>query len=336
MDIPKGGIAFFDSGIGGLTVMADCQKYFKNEIFYYYGDNRHAPYGNLSIRKIKKYVHRAFQTFEKLNVKAVVIACNTVTATCIEELRKEYSFPIVGAEPSVLKASRDAYKQMHCEKLHNKFPQDKRLHDSIYVLTTRRTYESERFHVLCKNTQKRYPACNLQLFPCDELAGVIEKNILNPNFDYAAYLPKGQPRSVVLGCTHYIYIKKKIEEFYHCPCVDGNDGIARRLLFLLRELELWKGENIPNTLSFRENSNHFNPKTSKNQKCLTTATTFNPKNQTNKKSIKNPLKLCLIHRSRVKGDKAATLLSKKTGNIVYFCGSSKRYNAFISKQMFGF
>ena len=47
MDIPKGGIAFFDSGIGGLTVLAECQKVLPNEFFYYLGDNAHAPYGNL-------------------------------------------------------------------------------------------------------------------------------------------------------------------------------------------------------------------------------------------------------------------------------------------------
>ena len=56
MRIPKGGIAFFDSGIGGMTVLAECEKFFKNEIFYYYGDNFHAPYGNLPISKIKKKI----------------------------------------------------------------------------------------------------------------------------------------------------------------------------------------------------------------------------------------------------------------------------------------
>lgn len=336
MDIPKGGIAFFDSGIGGLTVMAECQKYFKNEIFYYYGDNRHAPYGNLPVRKIKKYVHKAFDRFEKLHVKAVVIACNTVTATCIEELRKQYSFPIVGAEPSVLKASRDVYKQIQREKYSHSSKVKERRNNPIYVLTTRRTFESERFHTLCKNTQKRYPACKLQLFPCDGLAGVIEKNILNPNFDYTAYLPKGKPRLVVLGCTHYIYIKEKIENFYHVPCVDGNDGIARRLLFLLSEMELWQGGNIHSAPLFEKNSTYFNPKSSKNQKHPTTATTFNPKNKTIEKTRKNRRKIPEKYRACILGGKAVTLLSKKTGNIVYFCGNAKRYNAFISKQMFGF
>ena len=60
MRIPKGGIAFFDSGIGGLTVLAECQKQQGDEIYYYYGDNHHAPYGNLPPKKIKNFLFFAF------------------------------------------------------------------------------------------------------------------------------------------------------------------------------------------------------------------------------------------------------------------------------------
>ena len=77
MRILKGGIAFFDSGIGGMTVLAECQKRCKGEIFYYYGDNKHAPYGNLPPAKIRRYVEKAFRKFRRLKVKAVVVACNT-------------------------------------------------------------------------------------------------------------------------------------------------------------------------------------------------------------------------------------------------------------------
>ena len=56
MRVLKGGVAFFDSGIGGLTVLSACEKRFDSGVFYYYGDNTHAPYGNLPPKKIKKYV----------------------------------------------------------------------------------------------------------------------------------------------------------------------------------------------------------------------------------------------------------------------------------------
>ena len=53
MGIPKGGIAFFDSGIGGLNVLHACAKYIEEDNLYYYGDNLHAPYGNLSIERME-------------------------------------------------------------------------------------------------------------------------------------------------------------------------------------------------------------------------------------------------------------------------------------------
>jgi hypothetical protein len=94
MRLPKGGIGFFDSGIGGLTVMDASQRVIKEETFYYYGDNKHAPYGNLPQKKIRKYLLRALKKFYRLRVRAVVLACNTATAVCIDEFRKKFSFPI--------------------------------------------------------------------------------------------------------------------------------------------------------------------------------------------------------------------------------------------------
>ena len=91
-------VGFFDSGIGGLTTLNDCVKYAEQFVrrgmdytFYYYGDNFHAPYGNLSSEKINAYVDKAFEKFVDLQVDAVVLACNTVTAVCIERLRKNSS-----------------------------------------------------------------------------------------------------------------------------------------------------------------------------------------------------------------------------------------------------
>ena len=125
MRIPKGGIGVFDSGIGGLTVLSECQKVCKNEVFYYFGDHTHAPYGNKSKKRIRQYTFAAMRKFRRLKVKTVVLACNTVTAVCAEELRKKFSFPIIGAEPAVLPAAKHG--------------------GTVYVLATRATCKSERY-----------------------------------------------------------------------------------------------------------------------------------------------------------------------------------------------
>ena len=66
MGVLSGGIAFFDSGIGGLTVLQTCLKSLRGETIYYYGDNERAPYGNLQKEEIQDYVNQAFEIFARL------------------------------------------------------------------------------------------------------------------------------------------------------------------------------------------------------------------------------------------------------------------------------
>ncbi len=208
MRVPKGGIAFFDSGIGGLTLLADCVQAFPEEIFYYYGDNKNAPYGNLPPRKIRRYVFRAFKRFKRLKVQAAVLACNTATAVCIDELRKQFSFPIIGVEPAVRVAAKRG--------------------GNVLVLTTRATYNSQRFKRLCAEAQNCYPKAKVVAYPCDHLAGEIELGEWE-KIDLEKHLPKQNPVAVVLGCTHYIYVGEKIAKFYDCEVYDGNAGAVKRL-----------------------------------------------------------------------------------------------------------
>ena len=215
---PKGGIAFFDSGIGGLTTLYTCVKYAQERNFtpfnyYYYGDNYRAPYGNLPEKQIFTYVDEIFSKFDKLQVSAAVLACNTATAVCVEELRKKYSFPIIGIEPAILPAMRAG--------------------GEVFVLATRATCNSRKFQILCERARRDYPQAILRVFPRENLAGVIEENLGNDDVDYTTFFSAGNPARVVLGCTHYIYIRKQIEIFFGCPTYDGNRAVAKRLFGLL-------------------------------------------------------------------------------------------------------
>ena len=294
MRIPKGGIAFFDSGIGGLTVLAECRKRLKGELFYYYGDNAHAPYGNLPPEKIRRYVFRAFEKFRRLRVKAVVIACNTATAVCVEELRRKYPFPIIGAEPAIFAAAK------RCGR--------------VYVLATKATCESERFHNLYKKAHETDPSSEICPMPCEHLAWMIERNLFIESFDYSPFLPKGNPDTVVLGCTHYIYLRKYIEDFYGCPVLDGNEGIAKQLQRIL-EGETKKCKNgdrrspifnfCRKICPFLTTGCHKTQKTNKKNKCLL-------------KKLKNAQKQA----------------KNKDFFNVFFLGSQKKGNKMVYEQMF--
>ncbi len=298
MRIPRGGVAFFDSGIGGLTVMAACRAVLPRVTCYYYGDNRHAPYGNLPTRKIKKYVFRAFRRFKRLKVKAAVVACNTATALCVEELRARFAFPIIGAEPAVSLAAKEG--------------------GEIFALSTRATYESARYQALCKRAEERYPSAKIYCYPCDFLAGEIESNLGKKGIDFTKHLPRGSPKTVVLGCTHYPYVKGQIEAFYRCKVIDGNEGIARRLKGVL------EGENPPNNTSnhSRPPFAHFCPQSGgaealeveKDRKRLLSR-------KRNKRSFS--VKLKNAEPQKIKGE-----------GEIFFLGSSKKRNKKAYKQTF--
>ncbi len=299
MQIPKGGIAFFDSGIGGLTVLSECRKLQGQEIFYYYGDNQHAPYGNLPPKKIKRYVFKAFRQFEKLKVKAAVLACNTATAVCVEELRKKYSFPIIGAEPAVCTAAANGGK--------------------VIVLATRATCESARLRALCERAESLFPDATICIRPCDGLAGAIERNLLREGYDYTPYLPYEAADAVVLGCTHYIYIVGQIARFYGCPIFDGNAGIARRLFSILQAGE---GENMKKCTPLTTNRDE-RPLCAHDDHKLGVLTTQEGKNAN----------------CQILSNKCSRKISKKTSKIppkgnVIFLGKQRGNNQKAHEQMF--
>ena len=293
MGIPHGGIGFFDTGLGGLTVLFACRGVCGNFPIYYYGDNARAPYGSLPPETIKNYAAEAFDTFSALGARAAVIACNTVTAVCADAFREIYPFPIVGAEPAVFPAAKQG--------------------GEIFVLATPATVASLRFQRLCSRARLKYPEARIRVFGCGDLAGAVEKYFFSAikrngepkeaeesgpsvatgekfpltatgescrsdqkaeafspeDFDFASLLPRGNPDGVVLGCTHYIFLKKRIENFYRCPVFDGNAGIESRLSSVLSETDSSFGIPRPPETTFR---GFFPP-----------VTTFVPENRENGK-----------------------------------------------------
>ena len=192
---PKVGI--FDSGVGGLTVLRECFLRCPTAEYYYLGDNERAPYGNRSKDEICSFVREGMKTFETLGVDIAVLACNTATAVCIEEMRREFSFPIIGTEPAVRLAAQTA--------------------------------KSERLYSLLRASS----SCEFTVLPCPHLAGEIELALGGKegigNSVHFPSVPGKKFDGVVLGCTHYVFFKHKIAAFYGCKTYDGNRGVAEEL-----------------------------------------------------------------------------------------------------------
>lgn len=210
-------IGIFDSGIGGVTILQHLIAKLPNEEYIYYSDSKHNPYGEKTKEEVIHFVDGIIHYFIAKDCKAIVFACNTATALAIDEMRKKYpNLLLIGTEP--------AYKMIH----------DYASNSKTIVMATPATIESERFQKLYHHydNQKSY------LLACPNLAHLIEEweeekltsylqNLLGP-------FQKENIESVVLGCTHYPLISKKIEtvlrkvKFY-----DGGEGIANHLFHLL-------------------------------------------------------------------------------------------------------
>lgn len=100
-------IGFFDSGVGGVSVLHTARRILPNEHFLYYGDNGHAPYGPKPLEEIRRLSAESVGVLLDRGVKAVVIACNTATSAYAEILRAELKLPVIGMEPA-LKPAQEA------------------------------------------------------------------------------------------------------------------------------------------------------------------------------------------------------------------------------------
>jgi len=89
-------IGFFDSGVGGLTVLREVMRRLPNESTIYLGDNARAPYGPRSDDEVRRFSAECLDELAARDVKAIVVACNTSSAIALPELRLRYDRPLLG------------------------------------------------------------------------------------------------------------------------------------------------------------------------------------------------------------------------------------------------
>ena len=229
-------IGVFDSGLGGISVLADAVRMMAGEDFIYFGDTEHAPYGDKLPEEVRFLTRQAVDKLMHIGCKAIVIACNTATSVEVEDLRRELAIPVIGMEPALKPASL--------------IPGS----GSILVLATRITLTQPKFSLLM-NAYGRdalpVPCPGLMEFvEAGELYGERLREYLHKLL--APYREKSV-RAVVLGCTHYIFIRRAIQEAIGAgvPLVDGNEGTIRQLKRRLHEMGLEQiGEEKRGHVSF--------------------------------------------------------------------------------------
>lgn len=212
-------IGFFDSGVGGLSVLKYALKIMPEENYIYFGDSLNAPYGTKTKEQVYELTESAVKSLLNKNVKAIVVACNTATSIAVDELRKTIDVPIISMEPAIKPA---------LEKTTGK----------VLLLATNVTLSSDRVNKLIEKYDMENRVIKV---PCHELAKKIEEAVFkNNNIDgyineILTPFKEENVTAVVLGCTHYPFVKDKIINVLNKNVVvfDGIDGTITHLKEIL-------------------------------------------------------------------------------------------------------
>src|SRR3989304_4084630 len=221
-DLP---IGIFDSGIGGISVLAEIIKLLPYEEFIYFADTLHAPYGDKREDVVRAFSIKAAEFLSSIGIKCLVVACNTATGAAINEIRKICAFPVVGMEPAVKPAAELGIK------------------GKILVMATHLTLKSKKFNELIRYYKHRSEIVPL---PCPGLVEIIEQGHTHGREieEYLSHLfssvNKEDISSIVLGCTHYVLIKKEIMKVMgmEISIIDGKYGTARHTMTVLQKEQL--------------------------------------------------------------------------------------------------
>ena len=219
-------IAVVDSGVGGISVLAELVKALPHEDFLYFGDSANAPYGTKTRAEVLAITQSNLQMLMQRGIKAFVLACNTATSAAARILREEYpELPIIGVEPAVKPAA-----------LLGDNP-------TVLVMATALTLREEKFNTLVDRFADRARVLPL---PCTGLVEMIEAGILEgeelDGYLQGLFAPYKTEKidAVVLGCTHYPHVRSAIAAHFPAgtPILDGGEGTARQTKKRLSELSL--------------------------------------------------------------------------------------------------
>ncbi|WP_404440229.1 glutamate racemase [Stutzerimonas chloritidismutans] len=210
-------IGVFDSGVGGLSVLREIRARLPQESLLYLADSGHVPYGEKSPEFIRERCRSIAAFLLGQGAKALVLACNTATAAGVSELRELYpDIPLVGMEPAVKPAAQATRSGV------------------VGVLATTGTLKSAKFAALLDRF-----ASNVRVItqPCPGLVECVEAGELDSEATRSLLQTFVQPLieqgcdTLILGCTHYPFLKPLLAELLPTTItlVDTGEAVARHL-----------------------------------------------------------------------------------------------------------
>lgn len=217
-------IGIFDSGIGGLSVALEIARYLPHERIVYFADTAHVPYGPRQDQDIRELTAKAIEWLYRQGCKIAVVACNTASAFSLDYLREHYGekFPIVGLVPALKPAVLQTDSKV------------------VAVLATPATF---RGHLIKEVMQKFATPAGVKVLEitCLDLVPFVEAGLQNSPECRATLTEildpalEQQADYLVLGCTHYPFLKNAIQDLYadRLTLVDSGFAVARQTARML-------------------------------------------------------------------------------------------------------
>lgn len=222
-------IGVFDSGIGGLTVLAELKRKLPNETFYYLGDTARVPYGTRSPETVIRYARSCTRFLIEKGIKLLVIACNTASSYALDTIKKEINIPVIGVVEPGAKAV--------VKRTKNK---------KVGIIGTEGTINSQSYEKVIKNIA---PDIHVFSKACPLFVPLVEEGWTEgdiPNLIVREYLKPIVSKGIdtlLLACTHYPLLKKTIGETFQdvfIEIVDSAEETASDVVNLLQSCNLMR------------------------------------------------------------------------------------------------
>ena len=224
-------IGVFDSGVGGLTVLAEIRKALPNENIVYLGDTKNFPYGSKSKEEIIEFAIQNVETLIKKQVKVIIIACGTATSQALDTLRERFDIPIIGIiDPTVEHIKSKNYQE-------------------VGVIATEGTIRSGAWE---QKLKEKMPEIKVTNKACPMLATIAEEGKAQSAEgrkvikEYMKPFKEKHIDKIILGCTHYPIYEKIIREElgYEVELINTGVTVSKYLQKYLKENNLENNEKV--------------------------------------------------------------------------------------------
>lgn len=231
-------IGIFDSGVGGLSIFKELQRFLPNESFVYLADSKNAPYGEKTPKEVIQLCVKNTDFLLQQGCKLIVVACNTATTNAIQVLREKYKHPFIGIEPATKPAALNTKT------------------GKIGVLATKGTLNSSFFLNTSTPFRKHLDIIEVEgigLVSLIEQGKIAETKPLLEK--YIAQMLQRNVDHIVLGCTHYPFLRPIIETIVptNVTVIDSGEAVAKQTKAVLEQNSLSNNNGKSNSYMFYTN-----------------------------------------------------------------------------------